>query len=112
MFFRSLGGSVGLAVFGTVLNTTIRAEIPARTDVAADAAAHLIRAPDEIRALPASIRDAVVDSIALGVSRLYWIGTALMVIAVGAALGLPERPLRARAGISDALEEATATAAF
>ena len=28
MFFRTLGGSIGLAAFGTILNATVRAEIP------------------------------------------------------------------------------------
>lgn len=106
MFFRSLGGSIALAAFGTVLNTTIRDEIPARTGVAADAAADLIRAPDQIQALPDDVRHAVIDSIALGVSRIYWISGAMMVIAFVSALLLRERALRTRAGISDALEGA------
>src|SRR5690606_34978204 len=33
MFFRSLGGSFGLAIFGSILNATIRAEIPARLSI-------------------------------------------------------------------------------
>lgn len=104
MFFRSLGGSIALAAFGTVLNSTIRSEIPARTGVPADQAAGLIREPEQIAALPAATRDAVVDSIALGVGRIYWICAALMAAAVVCAIVLPERPLRLRAGISDALE--------
>jgi EmrB/QacA subfamily drug resistance transporter len=108
MFFRSLGGSIGLAGFGTVLNSTIRSEIPARTGVAADAAADLIRAPEQIEALPADVRNAVIDSIALGVSRIYWISAGAMVIAFVSALLLREQALRTRAGISDALEGAAA----
>ena len=56
MFFRSLGGSFGLAAFGTTLNATIRSEIPARTGVPADEAASLIRSPEEIAALPPTPR--------------------------------------------------------
>jgi EmrB/QacA subfamily drug resistance transporter len=108
MFFRSLGGSIALAAFGTVLNTTIRHEIPARTGVAADAASDLIRSPAEIEALPEAVRSAVIDSIALGVSRIYWISAGLMAVAFVSALLLRERPLRTRAGISDALESAAA----
>jgi EmrB/QacA subfamily drug resistance transporter len=104
MFFRSLGGSIALAGSGTVLNTTIRHEIPKRTDVAADAASSLIRAPDQIEALPGQTRAAVIDSIALGVSHIYWIAAGAMVVAFVAALALPELTLRSRAGISDALE--------
>jgi MFS family permease len=105
VFFRNLGGSFGLAAFGTILNATIRAEIPARTDVSADDAASLIRSPAEIAALPDITRQAVVDSVALGVSRIYWVCAASMAVAFLLALALPERPLRARAGLSDAMED-------
>jgi hypothetical protein len=105
VFFRNLGGSFGLAAFGTILNATIRAEIPARTDVSPDEAAGLIRSPAEIAALPEVTRQAVVDSVALGVSRIYWVCAASMAVAFVLALLLPERPLRARAGLSDAMED-------
>lgn len=110
VFFRNLGGSFGLAAFGTILNATIRAEIPARTDVSADEAASLIRSPAEIAALPAPTRQAVVDSVALGVSRIYWVCAAAMAVAFVLALLLPERPLRTRAGLSDAMETGTTPA--
>ena len=80
MFFRSIGGSIGMATFGTVLNATIRTEIPARVDIAEEEAAGLIRIPEEIAKLPAAARQAVVDSVALGVSRIYWIGAGVMVV--------------------------------
>ncbi len=108
MFFRSLGGSFGLAVFGTVLNSTVRSEIPARTGVPADEAASLIRSPAQIEALPDDTRQAVIDTIALGVSRIYWICAGVMVVGAVFALLLPERPLRTRAGLSDAMEGAAA----
>lgn len=108
MFFRSLGGSFGLAAFGTILNSTIRSEIPARIGVQPDEAADLIRSPAEIAALPTASRDAVVDSVALGVSHIYWVCAGTMVAALLVALLLPERPLRMRAGLSDALEEEAA----
>lgn len=108
MFFRSLGGSLGLAVFGTILNSTIRSEVPGRTGIAADKVADLIREPQEIKALPAVQRDAIVDSIALGVGRIYWCCIAIMVIGFLVALVLPEVQLKKRAGLSDALENSNA----
>lgn len=104
MFLRSLGGSLGLAIFGTVLNSTIRHEIPARIGIAADKASSIIRSPKEIQALPTPARQAVVDSIALGVSRIYWLCGGVMVVAILLAIALPELPLRQRAGLSDAME--------
>jgi EmrB/QacA subfamily drug resistance transporter len=111
MFFRSLGGSFGLAAFGTTLNATIRSEIPARTGVPPDEASDLIRSPEEIAALPSATRAAVVDGVALGVSRIYLICAGAMACALVVAIFMPERPLRLRAGLSDAMEERTANAA-
>lgn len=105
MFFRSLGGAFGLAVFGTVMNATIRTEIPALIDVDADGAADLIRSPEEIEALPLIERTAVIESVAAGVGRVYLLCALVMAAGWVAALFLPERPLRNRAGLSDAMEQ-------
>ena len=105
MFFRTLGGSFGLAVFGTILNSTIRNEIPARLGVDADQAGDLIRSPDEIQLLPLDQRTAVVESVAIGVGRIYLVCAGVMAFGFIVSLLLPERPLRDRAGISDAMEE-------
>lgn len=108
MFFRSLGGSLGLAVFGTILNSTIRSEIPARTGIAAEKASSLIRSPQDIQELVEVQRQAVVDSVALGVSRIFWCCVAIMVIGFLISLVLPEIPLKQRAGLSDAMENSAA----
>jgi EmrB/QacA subfamily drug resistance transporter len=108
MFFRSLGGSLGLAIFGTVLNSTIRSEIPARTGIEPDKAASLIRSPEDIQNLVDVQRQAVVDSVAMGVSRIYWCCVAIMAIGLLIAVVLPEIPLKQRAGLSDAMENSSA----
>ena len=105
LFFRSLGGSFGLAIFGTVLNITIRSEIPKRITIDPDNASSIIRSPEQISALPLASKQAVIDSLALGVSRIYWICAATMVIAFLLAVILREQPLRLRAGLSDAMEK-------
>jgi EmrB/QacA subfamily drug resistance transporter len=111
LFFRSLGGSFGLAIFGTVLNTTIRSEIPKRITIDPDNASSIIRSPEQISALPLASKQAVIDSLALGVSRIYWLCAATMVIGFLLAVILREQPLRLRAGLSDAMEKnETATA--
>ena len=56
MFFRSLGGSFGMATFGTVLNSTIRTEIPKRIDSPRRRRPGLIRIPEEIARLPEAAR--------------------------------------------------------
>jgi hypothetical protein len=111
MFFRNLGGSLGLAVFGTLLTATVRREIPARTDVVADEVESLIRSPREIQLLPDDTRQAVVDSVALGVGRIYLLCAVAMLAALALAWVLPEKPLRARAALSDAMERQVAAQA-
>jgi EmrB/QacA subfamily drug resistance transporter len=108
MFFRSFGGSVGLAIFGTILNTTIRTEIPRLTGLEPSKASTIIRSPKQIASLPDATRQAVVDSVATGVGRIYFWCSMVMVVAIAVALWLPEIPLRARAGLSDAMEASNA----
>ena len=105
MFFRTLGGSIGLAAFGTILTSTVRNEVPQRLGVSADEAANLVREPADIAALPAASRDAVVEALASGVGRIYLVCTGIMIVGLIAAILMPERELRARAGLSDAMEE-------
>lgn len=107
MFFRSLGGSIGMAAYGTLLNSTIRTQLPERIGATPDEAVKLIRAPEEIKALPPATRDAVIDAIATGVSRIYWVAAVVMLVGVGWALFMPERPLRSKAALSDAMTEGT-----
>lgn len=111
MFFRSLGGSLGLALFGTLLNHTVRSEIPARIGVTPDEATDLIRSPKEIAALTDLPRQAVVDSVALGVGRIFWACAIIMALGFIVAVALPEIPLKMRAGLSDALEKSGASSA-
>jgi hypothetical protein len=107
MFFRMLGGSFGLALFGTVLNSTIRSEIPKRIPtLVADNASTIIRSPEQIGKLPLVSKQAVVDSLAMGVSRIHWLCAGFMIIAFLLSLILRELPLRLRAGLSDAMESA------
>ena len=107
MFFRSLGGSIGMAAYGTLLNSTIRTQLPERIGATPDEAVKLIRAPEEIRALPPDTRNAVIDAIATGVSRIYWVAAVVMLVGVGWALFMPELPLRSKAALSDAMTEGT-----
>jgi len=107
MFFRSLGGSLGMAIFGTVLNSTITRDIPKKLGIPADQALKLIRSPEQIKQLPLPERTAVVEAISLGVSHIYWLCVIVAVGALIAAILLPEKPLRMRANLSDALETKT-----
>ena len=83
-FFRSLGGVVGLAAFGAVLN----ARLDGRVDPA------LVQAPREIRDLPEDIRATVLDVLADGITTVFKVSVPLMLIALVLACRLRELPLR------------------
>lgn len=83
-FFRSLGGVVGLAAFGAVLN----ARIGGRIDPA------LVQAPREIKDLPTDVRTGVLDVLADGITTVFKVSVPLMLIAFGLAFLIREIPLR------------------
>ena len=58
--------------------------------------------------MPVDQRSAVIESVAMGVGRVYLVCAMVMAVGFVAALLLPERPLRTRAGLSDAMEQQTA----
>ncbi len=104
MFFRTLGGSIMLAISGTVLNKTIRSEIPRRTGMGATESVALLREPAKIEALAPDIREAVVHAIATGVGRIQILSVICMIGSIAWAVAMPELPLRNRSGLSDVLQ--------
>ena len=104
MFFRTLGGSIMLAISGTVLNKTIRSEIPRRTGMRADEAVSLLREPKKIAALAPDLREAVVHAVATGVGRIQILSVLCMVGGIAWAVAMPELPLRNRSGLSEVLQ--------
>jgi EmrB/QacA subfamily drug resistance transporter len=84
-FFRSLGGAVGLAVYGAVFNASI-------TSSGVDE--RLLQAPGQIQELPPAVGQPVIDALAEAVQRI-WV-FAVPVMAVGFVLSwfVKELPLR------------------
>jgi Na+/melibiose symporter-like transporter len=103
-FFRSMGGSLGVAVFGAVLAARSASELATRLPAdamrrmgAATGGAGLdtiANSPERIRQLPPDIQHAIVGAIAAAVHAVFlW---AIPLLAVGFALSwfLKEIPLR------------------
>lgn len=107
-FFRSMGGTFGVALFGAIFTSQLRSRVEdllgagAGLDVSA-----LARTPEAIRNLPAEAHDAVITGIASGVGTIF--GIALPIVAAGFVLTLllREIPLRetAHVGMSAAPAE-------
>ena len=112
-FFRSMGGSFGVAVFGAILTARIADEIPKRLPPGAlDAAGAggnlqgLLNSPEQIRALPPAIEDAIVHGLAASIHSVFIWAVPVMVVAFVLAWRLREIPLKETVGIGTTMEGA------
>ena len=96
-FFRSMGGSFGVAIFGAVLSNRLAHYLPLllppealrRFDVKA-----LQASPAQVRALPLAIQNGIVEAIARSLHTVFLSALPAAALAFGVALFLRERPLR------------------
>ena len=109
-FFRSLGSSIGLAVYGTLFNSTVRHGLSRRLPSGTNRGdiLNIIREPRKLQTLPVSVRSAVTSSIGEGVARVFVYGLVVTAFALVFALRLREAPLRRTSGMQQraALSEA------
>jgi hypothetical protein len=119
-FFRSMGGSFGVAVMGTVLSNGLASEIQTRLpaalaqlppQVARQVAAQMgggvsIAAPAVIAKLPAPVRDAIESALIAALNPVFIIGAAVCAVGVLLALGMPDLKLRGGGPTVSALEGA------
>jgi EmrB/QacA subfamily drug resistance transporter len=96
--FRSLGGSLALAAYGSIFTSTVSSKL--QRNLPADAlpkgtkVSTLVRAPDEIKALPTAVRDVVAHAITSGTARVFLFAVPLVFAGWLLALSIPELPLR------------------
>jgi len=110
-FFRELGGTFGVALFGAIFSVRLGAELarllPGRGSVGAGAlAATRQGSPARLRALPPAVHHAIVEAVARSVGTVFHWAIPFAVAAFLLTLGLRELPLR------DTLEHATPTTAI
>jgi MFS family permease len=108
-FFRSLGGALGVALFGAVLNARTTADLerglPPGTVVDRDA---LLSSPREIRELPSELVGPVIHAIAEGVTAAFTVAVPVVAVTFGLAWLLREVPLRSTGNLTtsgDAVDE-------
>ena len=89
-FFRSMGGSVGVALFGALFNNLLAHSAAARVEVG-DGGAFT---PEAIRALPAAARASFVTGFADSLTTVFLWATPLIVVGALIAWLLHEVPLR------------------
>ena len=86
-FIRSLGGAIGLAVYGAVFAGRLRGKIPASL-------ARVIESPGRIKALPEPTRTHVVTALANAVQAVFVAALPVMIVAFVLSFFLKELPLR------------------
>ncbi|MEO3743640.1 MDR family MFS transporter [Plantactinospora sp. B5E13] len=110
-FFRSLGGSFGVAILGAVLSARLASGLGDRLPAAvaqlppeqrgqfADASHEIsINEPAKILALPAPIRDAIQESFVGALHVVFLVAGLIAILAVAVALAMPNRELRGAPG--------------
>ena len=102
-FFRMTGGTVGLAVFGAVMNNRLLAGIESAlgtTDELPEGldAQTLMNDPDSAADLPSHLQGVFADELSAAITLVFALALPAVVLAFVAALRLRELPLRDRVG--------------
>ena len=102
-FFRLMGGSFGVAVFGAIMNVRLATELPARLPAATVAelggeVAQLLQSPAAIRALPPEIATAVASALEVSLQTIFVVTIPITILCVVLAFFLDEIPLRETLG--------------
>ena len=108
-FFRSLGGSFGVAIFGAIMNARLLTELPLRVPAAAVGAMRgevtdLLNSPAAIRALPIEVAAGVVSAVEVALQAVFFWATPIMVVAFVLSWLLREIPLRDTVGAAPPVE--------
>ena len=99
-FFRSMGGALGTALFGAILNTRLAHHlaqvIPAGAGAQAGAAAGSVNDVTAIRALPEPVRTWVLTAFTQAMDDLFLVAVPFLVLGLVIALLMKEKPLAGR----------------
>jgi hypothetical protein len=106
-FFRSIGGVIGIALFGAIFNSRLLAELPQY--LPASALRHLSGSgisinPAQINALPPAQRHGFVEAFSHAIHSVFLFGVPFMVVAFALTWFLKEVPLRTQAFVSTETE--------
>ncbi len=98
-FFRSMGGALGTALFGAVLNTRLAhhlAAVVAAGSAQAGAAAGSVNDVTAIRALPEPVRTWVLTAFTQAMDDLFLVAVPFLVLGLVVAVTMREEPLAGR----------------
>jgi hypothetical protein len=110
-FFRSMGGSLGVALFGAIFASRLASELSALPpDVAGRFSGGVNISPEQVHSLTPEIRHDFLLAFVDALQPVFLVGAVLTLVAVGLACLLKEVPLRGsnRAASDLTAEEAAA----
>jgi MFS family permease len=94
-FFRSMGGTLGIALFGAILNSRLSSELASRVPPTAPVdPAQLTGSPETIANLAPPVHDAVVTSFVEALQTVFLVGFPVALVAFVLTWFLRELPLR------------------
>lgn len=93
-FFRSIGGTFGVALFGAIFASQLRSQIQLLLPGGGIDPSQVARSPAAIQNLPGELHDAVVQAIATGVHTIFLVALPAVVLGFALAWLLREIPLR------------------
>jgi EmrB/QacA subfamily drug resistance transporter len=100
-FFRSMGGSFGVAIFGAILNSRLAYHLPREVPSSAlgdiDPSA-LTSSPEVIHALPPDVLAGVLNAFAASLQSVFLVAVPIALVAFALTLRLREIPLRSSVG--------------
>jgi EmrB/QacA subfamily drug resistance transporter len=105
-FFRSMGGAIGVALFGAILNTRLdhhlREVVPAAAQGQLGAASSSINDVTAIQALPEPVKTWVLTAFTQSMDDVFMVAVPFMAVALVIALTMREKPLAGRNDSPDA----------
>ena len=98
-FFRSMGGAIGTALLGAILNIRLKHHLSEIVGAAGQAPSGPIKTDDvtAIRALPEPIKGWVLEAFTRSMDDVFLVAVPFMAVAFVIALTMREKPLRSRA---------------
>ena len=110
-FFRSMGGAIGTALFGAILNTRLAHHltevVPASAQSQLGGAAASMNDITAIHALPEPVKTWVLTAFTQAMDDVFLVAVPFMAVAFVIALTMRERPLQGRTPSAPAEAEAS-----
>jgi EmrB/QacA subfamily drug resistance transporter len=90
--FRSIGGSIGVSLFGAIFSNRLHTELAQRLGPSVQLPS--TTSPAAIRALPPPVHDSYVHAVTAALSPIFFVAAVICSVAFVLALLLPDVPLR------------------